>query len=494
MAKPEKGAGSDPGKVSSGPGSARKAWAGEHDAPVDAMAEQFTASIGFDQRLADVDIRGSLAHAEMLGHCGIISQEDAASLRRGLENLRAAVARGEIEWDLSAEDIHMNVERKLYERIGEVAGRLHTARSRNDQVATDTRLWLRDQIDATLMEICALQQTLIQLAEEHLDAILPGYTHTQHAQPVLLAHHLLAYFWMLDRDRERLMECRTRVNTLPLGSGALAGTPHPIDRHFVAERLGFNRVAENSMDAVSDRDFAIEAVFGASMVMTHLSRLCGELVLWQSREFSFIMMDDSMTTGSSIMPQKKNPDVAELTRGKAGRVYGDLMALLTVMKALPLTYNSDMQEDKERLFDAVDTERVCLRVVNQLLRTTRFRTEKMENAIRGDFSTATDLADWLTARCGLPFREAHGVVRDLVRLVEQTGKTLEELRSEDLQTVSLLLDDDALHRIQPRASVAARVSFGGTAPDLVTGQLDLAKERLEQSWQSLPGRPEYSGR
>lgn len=457
----------------------KKAWGGRFSSGADKLAEGFTASISFDRRLAEVDIRGSIAHAEMLGRCGIITAVDSTILVDGLKALLVDVQAGKVAWDPADEDIHMNVERRLYERVGDVAGRLHTARSRNDQVATDTRLWLREQLDDTLQQIKTFQETLVSLAEQHLGAILPGYTHTQHAQPVLLSHHLLAYFWMMARDHERLAQCRKRVNVLPLGAGALAGTPHPIDRSFVAERLGFDSVAENSMDAVSDRDFAIEAAADFALLMMHLSRLANEMVLWQSREFSFVMMDDSMTTGSSIMPQKKNPDVAELVRGKTGRVYGDLVSLLTTMKALPLTYNSDMQEDKERLFDSVDTVRACLAVMNRLLQTSTFRTDRMEEAIRGDYSTATDLADTL-AKTGVPFREAHEIVGKLIGQAEQLGKPLESLSEADLKLVSPLLGQDALGRLQPRASAEARLSYGGTASLQVKEQIERARKILEE--------------
>ncbi|MDQ2731991.1 MAG: argininosuccinate lyase [Armatimonadota bacterium] len=459
----------------------KKAWGGRFITGADKLAEGFTASISFDQRLAEVDIRGSIAHAQMLGHCGIITKTDSATLVEGLESLLVDVQAGRVTWNPADEDIHMNVERRLFERVGDVAGRLHTARSRNDQVATDTRLWLREQLDAMLQEIATFQETLLTLAEEHLEALLPGLTHTQHAQPVLLSHHFMAYFWMLARDYERLAECQKRVNVLPLGAGALAGTPHPIDRHFVAKRLGFDSVAENSMDAVSDRDFAIETTADIALLMMHLSRLANELVLWQSREFSFVMMDDSMTTGSSIMPQKKNPDVAEIVRGKSGRVYGDLVSLLTTMKALPLTYNSDMQEDKERLFDAVDTVRACLAVMNRLLQTSVFRTDRMEAAIRGDYSTATDLADTLAKR-GVPFREAHEIVGKLIGQAEQLGKPLENLTEADLKLVSPLLEQDALGCLQPRASAEARLSYGGTATSQVREQLERARSTLDKAW------------
>lgn len=460
-----------------------RTWGGRFSEPAEEIARRFTASIGFDQRLASVDIIGSMAHARMLGRCGIISEADSKSIVDGLAQLLEEVRSGAVSWDIAAEDIHMNVEQRLRERIGEVAGRLHTARSRNDQVATDTRLWLRGEIDALFVEVGGLQRTLLDLSERRRATVIPGYTHTQHAQPVLLSHHLLAYFWMLERDVERLTECRRRVNVLPLGSAALAGTPHPIDRSMLARELGFDEVAPNSMDAVSDRDFAIEAIADASLIMTHLSRLCNELVLWQSREFGFVMMADSMTTGSSIMPQKKNPDVAELVRGKTGRVYGDLVALLTVMKGLPLTYNSDMQEDKERLFDAIDTVRSCIRVVDRLLQTTRFEEERMGRAVRGDASTATDLADALVRR-GLPFRQAHEIVGRIVKEGERRGIPIEEWSLEDLQSFYPELEEKERACLRPESSVAARVSYGGAAPERVAEQLALARDRWESRWKN----------
>ena len=371
-----------------------------------------------------------------------------------------------------AEDVHMAVETLLTERLGPVAGKLHTARSRNDQVATDLRLYVREAIDGLRGRIAELQETLVIQAEDHLDTLLPGMTHLQHAQPVRLAHHLLAYFWMLARDDERLGEARARVNVLPLGAGALAGTTFPINRQRVAALLDFAGVADNSLDAVSDRDFAIETVSALALVMMHLSRLCEELILWNSPEFGWVEMGDNVTTGSSIMPQKKNPDVAELVRGKAGRVYGDLLGLLTMMKGLPLAYNKDMQEDKEGLFDALDTAHVCLSVLNTLLRNTTFRAERMAASLRGDFSTATDLADFLV-RQGLPFRQAHEVVGKIVGDCVRTGRVLEDLTREDLAAASALFAGaDPAALVSPRGSADARDAFGGTGRGAVEEQLD----------------------
>ena len=381
--------------------SAPKLWAGRFAQETDALVHQFNASLRFDRRLWPYDIQGSIAHVKMLGECGIIPVSESETIAKGLEVLTADLASGAATLNPDAEDVHMAVETLLTERLGPVAGKLHTARSRNDQVATDLRLYVREALDSLRERVGSVQGTLIGLAEVHLDTLLPGMTHLQHAQPVRLAHHLLAYFWMLARDNERLSEARTRVNVLPLGAGALAGTTFPINRQRVADLLNFTGVAENSLDAVSDRDFAIETVAALALVMMHLSRLCEELILWSSHEYGWVEMGDNVTTGSSIMPQKKNPDVAELVRGKTGRVYGDLMTLLTVMKGLPLAYNKDMQEDKESLFDALDTAQICLSVMNTLLQNTTFQTARMAAALHGDFSTATDLADYLV-RQGLP--------------------------------------------------------------------------------------------
>jgi len=456
-----------------------KLWAGRFSMETDALVHEFNASLAFDKRLWPYDIQGSISHVKMLGECGIIPQSDAETIANGLETLALELESGAAALSPDAEDVHMAVEALLTERIGPVAGKLHTARSRNDQVATDLRLYVRDAIDGLREQIAALQETLVGLAETHLDTLLPGMTHLQHAQPVRLAHHLLAYFWMLDRDRERLWETRARVNKLPLGAGALAGTTFPIDRERVAELLGFDGVIPNSLDAVSDRDFAIETVSALALVMVHLSRLCEELILWNSPEFGWVEMGDNVTTGSSIMPQKKNPDVAELVRGKAGRVFGDLTALLTLMKGLPLAYNKDMQEDKECVFDALDTAQICLSVMNTLLQNTEFKTEKMAASLSGDFSTATDLADYLV-RQDLPFREAHAVVGKIVSDCLRRGMTLEDLTEEVLVAASpLFAGADPAALVSPRGSADARSAFGGTGRNAVEQQLGMARTVLD---------------
>ncbi|HEU4754802.1 MAG TPA: argininosuccinate lyase, partial [Armatimonadota bacterium] len=371
-----------------------------------------------------------IAHCRMLGHAGILTADEAARIEEGLREVLASLPQhGRLE---GAEDIHSWVESRLREKIGPVAGKLHTARSRNDQVATDTRLYLREAAEGIDTQLRELQTTLVEQAGAHLETVLPGYTHMQHAQPVVLAHHLLAYFWMLDRDRERLADWRRRANVLPLGAGALAGSPYPVDRAFVARELGFDGVGENSLDNVSDRDFVIELASALALVAVHLSRLAEEIALWNTREFGFIELDDSVATGSSIMPQKKNPDVAELVRGKSGRVFGNLQSLLVTMKGLPLAYNSDMQEDKERIFDSLDTVGGSLGAMTLMLRSARFRTDRMLAGTRGDFSTATDLADFLAQR-GVPFRDAHEVVGRIVRACEESGRVLEDLTRQDLE-------------------------------------------------------------
>ncbi len=458
--------------------SAPKLWAGRFAQETDALVHQFNASLRFDRRLWPCDIQGSIAHVKMLGECGIIPLSESETIANGLQTLAADLSSGAAMLNPDAEDVHMAVEALLTERLGPVAGKLHTARSRNDQVATDLRLYVREALDGLREQVGSVQETLVGLAEAHLDTLLPGMTHLQHAQPVRLAHHLLAYFWMLARDDERLSEARTRVNVLPLGAGALAGTTFPINRQRVADLLNFTGVAENSLDAVSDRDFAIETVAALALVMMHLSRLCEELILWSSHEYGWVEMGDNVTTGSSIMPQKKNPDVAELVRGKTGRVYGDLMTLLTVMKGLPLAYNKDMQEDKESLFDALDTAQICLSVMNTLLQNTTFQTERMAAALHGDFSTATDLADYLV-RQGLPFRQAHEVVGKIVGDCARSGRVLEDLTRKDLIAASpLFADADPAALASPRGSADARAAFGGTGRAAVQAQLDHAKQRL----------------
>ena len=452
-------------------------WGGRFEGETDALVFQFNQSLGFDQRFWREDITGSIAHATMLGRQGIVSSAESDALVAGLIALRDDLASGAATLPADAEDIHSAVEGMLKDRIGAVAGKLHTARSRNDQVATDIRLWLKGAIPELQRAISELRGTLIATAETHLGAILPGRTHHQHAQPVLLSHHLLAYFWMLSRDDSRLSDCLDRANFSPLGAGALAGTPFPIDRAFVAEQLGFAGVIENSLDAVSDRDFAVEFCSCASLLMLHLSRLAEEFVLWSSPEFGFVELADAVTTGSSIMPQKKNPDVAELIRGKTGRVYGDLVTLLTLMKGLVLAYNKDMQEDKEPLFDAFDTSLMCVRLMTRLFDGANWKTDRMAASSRGDFSTATDLADSLAAS-GVPFREAHEIIGKIVRDCLDKGTILEELTLSMLQAYDPRFTEHALLAVRPEASAAARTSRGGTAPDAVQAQLEKARQRL----------------
>ena len=454
-----------------------KLWGGRFEKQTDEAVEAFTTSLGVDARLWDADIRASIAHARMLGKIGVLTPEETDAILSGLQALREHIAAGKVTFDPKAEDVHSEIERLLTERIGAVAGKLHTARSRNDQVATDTRLYLREGIDALLEEIRQLQQWLVHTAESHLHTILPGCTHLQHAQPVSLAHHLMAYFWMLQRDHERLTDCRRRVNRLPLGSAALAGTSFPVDRQMVARELSFEGICENSMDAVSDRDFVVEFLSCAALVMVHLSRLAEELILWNTPEFGFVDLDDSVTTGSSIMPQKKNPDVAELIRARTGRVVADLTGALVVLKALPLSYNRDLQEDKGFLFDALDTALSSVALMHLMLSRARFRTERMRQAVRGDFSNATDLADYLV-RKGMPFRQAHEVVGRAVQYCLKQGVALEDLSVEQLRAFSNLFDADAVQILQPEAVMQARRSDGGTSPEAVQQQIALARKLL----------------
>ncbi len=457
--------------------SSKKLWGGRFAKSTNKAVEEFTASVHFDSRLFEQDVRGSIAHARMLGEQQIIDEKDAESIIAGLNSLLEDYKQGKLEFDKSAEDVHMNVEKLLRDSIGTAAGRLHTARSRNDQVATDVRMWTKEAIDEILGLMSAFQFVLIEQAEEHLDTLMPGYTHLQHAQPVLLAHHLLAYFWMIERDKGRFIDCRKRVDVLPLGSGALAGTGFNIDREMVARELGFASISENSLDAVSDRDFVSEFLAAASIAMTHLSRFSEELVLWSSFEFGFVELDDSVTTGSSIMPQKKNPDAAELTRGKTGRVFGDLMAILTVQKGLPLSYNRDLQEDKEPLFDAADTLRGALSVFIPMIATAKFNSAKMKMRLEGDFSTATDLADYLV-RTGMPFRQAHEIVGKLVAECLSSNHGLEKLSLEDLRRIEPLLGEDARRILQPAASAESRSVPGGTGLSAVQKQLQKARETV----------------
>lgn len=456
-------------------------WGGRFDQPTDALVWSFNQSLPFDRRFWREDIAGSIAHAGMLGRQAIISASDAAALVAGLTSLAEDLESGSVALPDDAEDIHSAVEQRLRERLGpDIAGKLHTARSRNDQVATDFRLWLRGACDTLRSELTLLRRRIVELADVNLDVVLPGRTHHQHAQPILLAHHLLAYFWMFTRDDDRLSDCRRRGNLLPLGSGALAGTPFPIDRRSVALELGFDGIVENSIDGVADRDFPVEFCATASLLMLHLSRMAEEIVLWMSPEFGFIELSDAVTTGSSIMPQKKNPDVAELIRGKTGRVYGDLIALLTLMKGLVLAYNKDMQEDKEPVFDAVDTVTLCVSLMRRMLDDAVFRSDRMEASLHGDFSTATDLADALAAD-GVPFRQAHEVVGRVVRACIEEGIGLEDLSLERLQAFDARFTAKALEAVTPRASANARASEGGTARESVRVQLSRARTVLAKA-------------
>jgi len=454
-------------------------WGGRFEGKTDELAEALGESVSIDARLAPWDLRASMAHARMLGDCGIIPKGEARTILRGLKSIQKEVTGGRIRWDATLEDVHTNIEAALVRMAGDAGKRLHTGRSRNDQVATDMRLWARDQIDAILGQIRTLQAALLDFAEGHFDAILPGYTHLQHAQPVLLAHHMLAYVEMFRRDRQRFAELRKRVNVLPLGSAALAGTPYPIDRKQVAKELGFAAISANSMDAVADRDYLVEFCANASLVMMHLSRFCEELILWSSPAFGFVEIGDAFTTGSSIMPQKKNPDVAELVRGKTARVYGDLTALLTLLKGLPLTYNRDLQEDKEAVFDASDTVQLCLEAIARMIPAIRVNREAMNAATRQGFMEATDLADYLVTR-GMPFREAHRIAGRVVLEAVRKGKTLPELTIEEYRAFSDLFGDDVYAVLKPDAMVRRRDNPGGTAPRRVRAALRRARAALER--------------
>lgn len=454
-----------------------KPWGGRFSEATDAFVERFTASVGFDYRLYHHDINGSIAHATMLAKVGVLTEAERNQIIDGLEAIRAEIVAGKFTWSVSLEDVHMNIEAELTRRIGITGKKLHTGRSRNDQVATDIRLYLRDEIDAIAKELTRLQEGLLQLAEREADTIMPGFTHLQTAQPVTFGHHLLAWFEMLERDYGRLIDCRKRVNQLPLGAAALAGTTYPIDRAYTAELLGFDAPTENSLDSVSDRDFAIEFSAFASILMMHLSRASEELVLWTSSQFNFINLPDRFCTGSSIMPQKKNPDVPELVRGKTGRVYGHLTALLTLMKSQPLAYNKDNQEDKEPLFDAIDTVKDCLRAFADMVPAIQARKEVMYEAAKRGFSTATDLADYLV-RKGVPFRDAHEIVGKSVAYGVENSKDLSEMSLAELQQFSSIIEEDVFKVLTLEGSVAARNHIGGTAPAQVKAAAARAKARL----------------
>jgi argininosuccinate lyase len=452
-------------------------WSGRFAEPVDDLVKRYTASVGFDRRLAEFDIHGSLAHARMLARVGVLSAQDLADIERGMTQILADIRAGRFQWSLDLEDVHLNIERRLTDLVGDAGKRLHTGRSRNDQVATDVRLWLRAAIDDIDGLLRGLQARLVDLADAHAETVMPGFTHLQVAQPVSFGHHLLAYYEMLKRDRARFADCRVRVNQLPLGAAALAGTTYPIDRTIVARELGFDGVCANSLDAVSDRDFAIEFCAAAALLMTHLSRLSEELIVWMSPRFGFVMLADRYCTGSSIMPQKKNPDVPELVRGKTGRVNGHLVALLTLMKGQPLAYNKDNQEDKEPLFDTVDTVVDTLRVFTGMLGGLTVNAGAMRRAAAEGFATATDLADYLVKK-GLPFREAHEAVARAVRSAAEQGKDLSELELDALRQFSPLIDRDVYAVLSLEGSLAARNHTGGTAPAQVREAIVRARRDL----------------
>ncbi|MCE5312822.1 MAG: argininosuccinate lyase [Nitrospiraceae bacterium] len=456
---------------------AKKPWGGRFKEKTAGSVEKYTESVSFDQRLWKHDIEGSTAHAKMLAKQGIISKADAEKIVNGLQEIGREIDEGRFSFSEELEDVHMNIEAALIKRIGSAGARLHTARSRNDQVALDMRLYLRAETERIGGLIKSLELVLMDIAEKNISVVMPGYTHMQRAQPVLLAHHLMAYAQMLDRDRLRFADALKRINVLPLGSCALAGTSLPIDRAYVAELLGFENVSENSIDSVSDRDFVIEFLSAAAILMMHISRLAEELVLWSSEEFSFIALSDAFTTGSSIMPQKKNPDVCELMRGKTGRVYGNLVSMLTVMKGLPLAYNRDMQEDKEPLFDTVDTLRATLKILPEMLQKTEFNTLEMAASADAAFSTATDIAEYLVQK-GVAFRSAHEITGKIVRHCIDKGKTLHSLAIADYAAFSKHIGKDIYDRIKPAASVAAKASYGGTSAASVKEQISRLRKKI----------------
>lgn len=454
-----------------------KLWGGRFQKNTDKKVDDFNSSIRFDERMYRQDISGSIAHAKMLGKQGIIPFDDAKKIVDGLHDILSDIESGKIEFMIDAEDIHMNIETILTERIGEAGKKLHTGRSRNDQVALDIRMYLRDECSEIKDMLHTLKCTLVALAEKHTDTIMPGYTHLQKAQPITLAHHFMAYYEMFKRDTGRLSDACERMNIMPLGSGALAGTTYPLDREFVAKELGFSGISMNSLDGVSDRDFCIELASCLSVIMMHLSRFCEELILWSSHEFSFVEMDDAYSTGSSIMPQKKNPDVAELIRGKTGRVYGHLMGLLTTMKGIPLAYNKDMQEDKEPIFDAVDTVKLCLPVFCDMIKTMRIKKDNMLRGAKGGFTNATDVADYLVKK-GVPFREAHGIVGKMVFYAIEKNAALDELTLNELREFSDKIEDDIYNAISMETCVNDRRIPGGPAKETVLAAIAAAKSEL----------------
>lgn len=464
----------------------KKAWSGRFSEPVADFVLRYTASVDFDKRMAMADIAGSIAHATMMNHVGVLSDTDLADIKRGMAQIVEEIQSNTFEWKLELEDVHLNIEARLTQLVGDAGKRLHTGRSRNDQVTTDTRLYLREEIDTIIHLLSDLQEVLVTKAKAEAETIMPGFTHMQVAQPVTLGHHLLAYVEMFERDRSRMIDLRRRVNQCPLGAAALAGTTYPIDREFTAKLLGFESVMQNSLDAVSDRDFSIEFTSAASLIMMHISRLSEELIYWMSQRFKFMMLPDRFTTGSSIMPQKKNPDVAETARGKAGRVVGDLISLTVLMKGLPLAYAKDTQEDKEPIFDALDTVKDTLRAFIEMMPGVEPNREEMLRAAQAGYPTATDLADYLTKK-GLPFRESHDVVGSVVRLAQDRDCDLADLSLEDLQSFSSLIEADVYEKaLKLEASIAARDHIGGTAPNQVRRQVARWEETFAQRHQEVP--------
>ncbi len=456
---------------------AQKPWGGRFKKETHKLVEKYTASIDFDKRLYREDIEGSIAHVKMLGKQGIISKQESQKIVKGLEEIRGEIERGKFHFREELEDIHLNIEKRIIDKIGDIGGKLHTARSRNDQIALDERLYLRHEIGEILSLIKDLAKALGDLAEKNIEVIVPAYTHLQRAQPVLLSHYLLAYFEMIKRDRERYIDCLKRVNIMPLGAGAVAGTSFPIDRDHVAELLNFPQVTRNSVDTVSDRDFILEFISISAILIMHLSRLSEEFILWSSKEFDFVDLGDEFTTGSSIMPQKRNPDVPELIRGKTGRVYGNLMALLTVMKGLPLSYNRDLQEDKEPMFDTAHTVKSSLHALSEMMKHIKFKPENMRKALSKGFITATDLADYL-AQKGLPFRYAHEVTGKIVRYAEEKGRELTQLNISELKMFSNLIEEDVFDHITLEGSISSRKSYGGTAKENVLRMIQECKREI----------------
>ncbi|RDI44269.1 argininosuccinate lyase [Falsibacillus pallidus] len=461
----------------------KKLWNGRFKDHAAGWIEEFGASISFDQELVMEDLQGSLAHVEMLKECGIISEDDADQIIGGLKSLKAKAERNELQYDVANEDIHLNIEKMLIETIGPVGGKVHTGRSRNDQVATDMHLYLKKQVEAIINEIEIFQEVLMVKASGHIETIAPGYTHLQRAQPISFAHHLMAYFWMLERDKERYQDSLKRIDLSPLGAGALAGTTFPIDRQMTAEKLGFSDLYQNSLDAVSDRDFIIEFLSNSSILIMHLSRFAEEVILWASQEFQFIELHDSYSTGSSIMPQKKNPDMAELIRGKTGRVYGHLIGMLTILKGLPLAYNKDMQEDKEGMFDTVKTIRTSLKVFTGMIDTMSVNVQRLWDTVKKDFSNATELADYLAAK-GIPFREAHEIVGKLVLKCIEEGKFLSDVNLEEFKESCPLIEENIYDVLTPEQAVKRRNSYGGTGFEQIKLQLKQAEKALNK--ESVP--------